>query len=494
MFPDQLYTAQQCRELDLLAIAEGIAGYALMCRAGAAAFALLLQSWPQPEHIHVVCGAGNNGGDGLVLARLAQQQQLPVTVYFLGETTQLHGEALLAWQDALAAGVPVRPVDTRSQLPAGIIVDALLGIGLQGVVREQASATIHWINASGLPVLALDIPSGICADTGKVLGTAVKAAKTITFIAAKRGLYTGSAVDYTGTITLADLAVPRALYKQVGRAVAVLAVDELLPHLAPRPRHAHKGLYGHVLVIGGNRGMAGAALLAATAAARCGAGLVSVATLPGHVPAYVARQPEIMAHGVSNVHELAPLLAKATVVVAGPGLGQDAWAEQMLYQAISCGLPLVLDADALNLLSQGRLFQPPFTQACVLTPHPGEAARLLATDTASINADRFQAAQQLQQRYQATIVLKGAGTVLASAEGLSLCPYGNAGMASGGMGDVLSGVIAGLMAQAMPPDYAARLAVLAHALAADRLAQIQGQRGLLATDLVPVIRQILNAA
>jgi NAD(P)H-hydrate epimerase len=330
MFPDQVYTARQCRELDLLAIAAGVSGYALMCRAGAAACALLLDTWPQPAHIHIVCGAGNNGGDGLVVARLAHQQQLPVTVHFLGDSAKLQGEALQAWQDATAAGVVIRALDTQIPLAQGVVVDALLGIGLTGNVRENADAAIHWINRSGLPVLALDIPSGICADTGRVLGTAVKACKTITFIAAKRGLYTGGAVDYTGAITLASLDVPEALYSRTGPSVAMLSADKLLPQLPARPRNAHKGLYGHLLVIGGNRGMAGAALMAARAAARSGAGLVSVATLPEHLPAFISQQPELMVHGVSNVHQLADLLGKATVVVAGPGLGQDAWAEQML--------------------------------------------------------------------------------------------------------------------------------------------------------------------
>lgn len=497
MFPNRLYTACQCRELDSLAIAGGIAGYELMCRAGAAAFALLLQEWPQVSRldntrIHVVCGAGNNGGDGLVVARLAHQQGLPVTVHFLGDEAGLRDEARLAYADAVAAGVGVCAVDTSRRLDEGIIVDALLGIGLQGPVRDTAAAAIDWMNASHLPVLALDIPSGICADTGRVLGAAVHADRTITFIAAKCGLYTGVAPDYTGEIMLAGLELPAVLLGQVGNAIDCLTAEQNLPVLPPRRLTAHKGDFGHVLVIGGNRGMAGAALMAAMAAARCGAGLVSVATLPEHVPAIVSRQPEIMAHGVTNIHELQPLLEKASVVVAGPGLGQTPWAEQMLYQASQSGLPLVLDADALNLLARGRVMQPPFPAQWVLTPHPGEAARLAGSDVETINADRFQAALELQQQYGTTVILKGAGTVVASAEGLALCPYGNPGMASGGMGDVLSGVIGALLAQGLQPGMAARAAVLVHALAADHLALEYGERGLLASDLVPVMRQLLN--
>ena len=497
MFPQQLYTSQQCRELDSQVIKDGTPGYSLMCRAGAAAFDLLLQFWPLLGHtdnacVHVVCGAGNNGGDGLVLARLAHEQSLPVTVHFLGEKEKLHGEALAAWRDAEVAGVAIVPVDVATSLTDGVVVDALLGIGLQGNVRENAAMVIDWMNASQLPILALDVPSGICSDTGKVLGKAVKADKTITFIAAKRGLYTGEAVEYTGDILLDDLDVPARYFSQAGETVEVLQRENLRSLLPQRTRNAHKGKFGHVLIVGGNEGMAGAALMAAIAAARSGAGLVSVATIPAHVSAMVSRQPEIMAHGVMNVHDLKPLLERASVVVVGPGLGRSPWAEQMLYQACSSGLPLVLDADALNLLAQNRVIQPPFPETWILTPHPGEAARLLGNTTENINEDRFAAAMQLREKYAATVVLKGAGSIIACGKGLALCPYGNPGMASGGMGDVLSGVLGGLLAQGLSISDAAGLGVTVHACAADKLALEYGERGLLATDLVPVVRQLLN--
>jgi NAD(P)H-hydrate epimerase len=488
----QLYTAEQCRELDLLAIADKVEGYALMCKAGEAAFALLIQHWPEPIHIHVICGVGNNGGDGMVLARLAKQHAIPVTIHLFGLASQLCGEAKQAYIDAQAAAVNIIKLNINEVLPWGVIVDALLGIGLKGNVRADTQQVIEWINSHTLPVLALDTPSGICADTGNVLGAAVKATQTISFIGAKRGLYTAEAVDYIGEVVVDNLDISPQIFAQVPSIIQLLNIDGAIQKLPKRQASAHKGLFGHVLVIGGNKGMAGAALMAAKAALRVGAGLVSVATLPEHVAAFISAQPEIMVHGVSNTHEVDALLEKATIVIIGPGLGQNVWAEQMLYKAHASGLPLVIDADALNLLSK-KIIQAPLNRHCVLTPHPGEAARLLATNITAINVDRFKAAEQLRIQYQATVILKGAGSVIATEAGLAVCPYGNPGMATGGMGDVLSGVIGGLLAQGLSVTDAAQLATVLHAKAADNLAKQHGQKGLLASDVIPEIRRLVNA-
>lgn len=494
MQPTILYTAKQCRDLDFFATESGIEGYVLMNRAGRAAFDLLARSWPISEPIQVICGLGNNGGDGLVLARLAHLQGREVTVYLSGDASKLQGEAECAYVDAQMQGVRILPVDTRTAITRGIIVDALLGIGLEGLVREPVAAVIRWMNAARLPVLALDVPSGLCADTGAVLGEAVKAEKTLMFIAAKRGLYTASGVEYSGEVMLDSLSVPEKLYEKAGTGVEHLQLPSLLSVLPQRPRDAHKGMFGHVLVIGGNKGMAGAVLLAAEACARTGAGLVSIATRPEHVAAIVSRRPEIMAHGITSIHDLGPLLAAATVVVIGPGLGQDSWAEQMLYRALACGLPVVADADALNIISAGRVVKAPYPLQWILTPHPGEAARLLGSSVAEVNADRFASVKHLAGQYSATVILKGAGTIIASGQNTALCSYGNPGMASGGMGDVLSGVIGALLAQGLSLHEAARLAVALHAKAADLAACEQGARGLLASDLVLFIRQLLHTA
>lgn len=493
MWPTQLYTAQQSRDLDLLAIQSGIDGYTLMLRAGEAAFELLLQTWPQPQHLHIVCGGGNNGGDGLVIARLAMLQKIPVTVYLKGDWQQLKGEAKQAYTAAVTAGVNIQSVsNTLPALDKGIIVDALLGTGLQAEVRPDFAALIQGINQSSCPVLAIDLPSGLCSDTGKVLGSAVKADKTITFITAKRGLYTGKGIELCGDRYFTHLAVPADIYAQVGATIQHLKLHNLLTCVPKRPRDAHKGLYGHVLVVGGNHGMAGAALMAAEAATRVGAGLVSVATRPEHVSAMLARHPEVMVHGVISGQELDPVLARPTVIILGPGLGQDSWAEQMVQRVCNTGLPVVVDADALNIISQGRVLTEPLRDNWILTPHPGEAARLLGVSTATIAADRFTAVAQLQKKYGGTVVLKGAGSLVCSASGMALCSYGNPGMASGGMGDVLSGLIGGLCAQGMTLECAAKLAVTLHACAADMAVEKDGMLGLQATDLIPYARGLLN--
>ncbi len=493
MQPTILYTAKQCRDLDFFAIESGIAGYALMSLAGRAAFDLLSKLWSITEPIHVVCGLGNNGGDGLVVARLAHLQGRDVTVHLSGDAKKYLGEAECAYVDAQMQGVKIIPVDTSQTIKRGIIVDAFLGIGLVGPVRQSAAEIIQWINAAHRPVLALDIPSGLCADTGEVLGDAVKAEKTLTFIAAKRGLYTDKGVECCGEVYIDELAVPRKLYDKMGAGVELLKIESLLSLLPQRPRNAHKGLFGHVLVIGGNKGMAGAVLMAAEVCARTGAGLVSVATLPEHVPAIVSRRPEIMAHGVTSIHDIDALLGAATIVVVGPGLGKNPWAEQMLYRASASGLPMVVDADALNILSEGRVVRSPFPGQWILTPHPGEAARLLGVSVGEIGADRFAAAQKLQKQYGATVILKGAGTIIACEDRLSLCSYGNPGMASGGMGDVLSGLMGSLLAQGFSSGNAAKLAVALHSRAADIEVQKNGMRGLLASDLTAVIRQLINS-
>jgi hydroxyethylthiazole kinase-like uncharacterized protein yjeF len=494
MHTTPLYTAEQCRELDLLTIRSGVPGYELMCRAGKAALQVLQARWPDCGLIQVLCGGGNNGGDGWVLARLAQQLGMPAVVYVVGDEAVLQGEAREAWLDAKAAGVTIKPFHVEQRFEPGVVVDALLGTGVKNAVREPMAQAVQWINNSGLPVLALDVPSGICANSGSVLGVAVKADVTLMFIARKRGLYMGDALDYTGEKLLDTLAVAPAIYAQLAASLQVMSYAGLLTHLPRRLRNAHKGHFGHVLIIGGAAGMAGAALMAATAAARCGAGLVSVATLPEHVAALAGVQPELMIHGVAHIHELQALLENASVVVVGPGLGQSPWAEQMLYKAYHSGKPTVLDADALNLLAQGQVASMPVPGQCVITPHPGEAARLLKTTTDRINADRVSAAQQLHDLARAVVVLKGAGTLVATDADIRLCDQGNPGMASGGMGDVLSGVIAALVAQGLAPEIAAQLAVVVHAKAADKLAAQHGERGLLASDLIPVMRSLLNAA
>jgi hydroxyethylthiazole kinase-like uncharacterized protein yjeF len=488
-----LYTASEVYALDAAAIAGGIPSIQLMKRAGRAAFDLLVERFPAPELISIYCGAGKNGGDGYVLAALAAQRLLPVQVIQLTAPEKLTGEALQAYEFALQEGVNILPFAHATVPSSGVIVDGLLGIGLRGAPIGEFAVAIEQINHSRLPVLALDIPSGLNADTGAVAGMVVQAQITIPYIALKRGLLTGRGPAVCGELVLANLDVPAATYDEVSPSVERLALGDLLPLLAPRAADAHKGDFGHVMVIGGDTGYGGAALMAAEAAARTGAGKVSVATRPEHVAAILARRPEIMACGVVSGQELEPLLARPTLLVVGPGLGRTPWSEQMLQQAVKSGLPLVLDADALNILAEGRVVPASIKRDnWLLTPHPAEAARLLGITTAEVQADRFAAVRAISARYNASVVLKGAGSLVASVDGLiGVVTDGNPGMASGGMGDVLSGILGGLVAQGLSAHDATRLGAVVHACAADLAAEDLGQRSLLATDLIPYLGQLL---
>lgn len=489
---DALYSAEQTRALDRHAIAShGISGAVLMSRAAATALDHLLLKWPRPQLLQVLCGTGNNGGDGYLMADQAHKRGIPVQVWQLGDAAKMRGDALLARQQALANGVPVAAFTPGALRAEGVLVDAMLGTGLTGEVRAPFSEAIALCNQSGLPVLAVDIPSGLCADTGRQLGPSVRADITVTFIGCKRGLFTLDGPDCCGTLVFADLAVPGDVYQQVAADWLRLDLDILRAQLPPRPANAHKGDYGTVLVVGGDYGMAGAAALAAEAALRTGAGLVRIATRPEHVAAIVARTPEAMPVGVGSGQALRPLLDSADVLVVGPGLGQSPWSEQLLQAIADTGKPCVLDADGLNMLAAGRVISSGERSNWVFTPHPGEAARLLGCTTAQVQADRFAAVAGLQQRLGGTVVLKGNGSLVTDGRRGLLCDYGNPGMASGGMGDVLSGVIGGLLAQGLGGLDAAALAVCLHGAAAD-CASEQGQRGLLASDLMAPLRALLG--
>jgi NAD(P)H-hydrate epimerase len=489
--PFELYRAAQVRELDRIAIEErGIPGYALMSRAGAAAFNLLRQRWPDARRIAVVCGGGNNAGDGYVAARLARQTGLDVRVLTLSNPDDLRGDALTAWQDACAAGVPTTVFTAAGLADAELLVDAILGTGLERDVSGIWREAIEVMNAHPADRFALDIPSGLQADTGAILGAAIHAAATITFIGLKQGLFTGQGPACCGAVHFADLDVPPDIYPSLHPACWRYAGEDLPMWLPRRSRSAHKGHFGHALVIGGDLGLAGAARMAAEAAARCGAGLVSVATRAAHASLQAAVRPELMFHGIETPDELEPLLNRATVVAVGPGLGRGNWGRALLQAALACDKPLVLDADALNLLAA----EPSYRDRWILTPHSGEAARLLKMTPTQVEADRFAAVEDLALRFGGVAVLKGAGSLVASkADGLvALCTAGNPGMASGGMGDVLTGVIAALLAQGLPLFAAAKTGVYLHGQAGDLAARAGGERGLLATDLLPFLRQLAN--
>ncbi len=484
-----LFDEPGVRALDRAAInTAGIPGVELMNRAGAACLHAMLQRWPGIQRIAVVCGSGNNAGDGYVVARLAQQAGHRVRVVQLGDISRLGADARACYDRMRSAGIePEAKVDLCDW--PDLIVDALFGIGLARAIEGDYRAMVEQINDAGAPVVSIDIPSGIAANSGVRLGVAVAAALTVTFIGRKQGLYTGDGPAHCGDIVFDDLGVPAAIVDAAAATANLLGATDLAGRFMPRSRIAHKGNNGHVLVIGGAPGFSGAARLAGEAACRVGAGLVSIALHPDSVAGANSGRPELMVHGIATSEALLPLLRRASVVALGPGLGQSTWATGLLATVLERDRDrmLVLDADALNLIAQ----EPVALPRAVLTPHPGEAARLLGTTTAAIHADRFAAAAALHERYRGVVVLKGAGTIVADDGVPSLIGAGNPGMGTGGMGDVLTGVIAGLAAQGIAPGAAARFGACVHAVAGDRAAGA-GERGLLAGDLMPHLRALVN--
>lgn len=391
-----------------------------------------------------------------------------------------------AW---LALGQPVLTIDEAiGSGKVDVIVDGLFGSGLSRPVDGIAAQLIDALNARCDATLALDVPSGLDADTGIANGPVLRADTTISFVGWKRGLFTADAPDHCGALELATLGIPDHVFAQFAADASLLDMTATCA-LPARKRNVNKGTFGHLLTIGGDDGMAGAVRLCAEAALRSGAGLVSVATRVAHLGALNTARPELMARGVDGPQSIAPMLGRASVVALGPGLGQGAWGHALWDAAVRAKTPIVIDADGLNLLAK---FPCPLPATTILTPHPGEAARLLGVEIGDIQRDRFAAARAIAKRHASTVVLKGAGTIIAAADGsVAVCPFGNPGMASAGMGDVLTGVIAGLLAQGLSGWDSACVGVLVHARAGD-LAAGSAPRGLIASDLLAPLRRLLN--
>lgn len=490
-----LYNAEQSRRLDRCAIEEhGRAGYTLMLSAGTALFDCYRQQWPLARRILVLAGPGNNGGDGYVVAGLAAEAGHDVSLIGFGEPAA-GGDADRFRQQWLAAGGEVADpaeFDSSDQHIAryDLVVDALLGTGLSRAPAQPMAIWIEAVNRSQVPCIAVDVPSGLDSDTGAIPGVAIAAQSTVTFIGRKQGLYTGHGPQQCGNIQFADLGVPAAIYASISaNSRLITAGSRHLPMFPPRLRGSHKGDFGHLLLIAGGEGMAGAAIIAGSAALRAGSGLVSLAVHPSNAAAVVNARPEMMVHGVQGADDLTPLLERADVVAIGPGLGQKSWAQQ-LWQALEPFKgPMVVDADGLNLLAQS----PAQRHNWVLTPHTGEAGRLLSSSVEEIERNRFVAVSALHQKYSGTVVLKGAGTLIQSNETLpTVIDGGNPGMASGGMGDALTGIIGAFLAQGLDTEDAATLGVAAHAWAGDRVASEHGERGMLASDLIDDLPETIN--
>jgi NAD(P)H-hydrate epimerase len=483
-----LYTASQIRAIEQAVINNyEVASYTLMKRAGQTVFDACRGRLEKDAHILVMCGPGNNGGDGYVVARLLLESDFSVQVISVSVAEKLAGDAALARDAWIEAGGQVETFDGTIPETPNLIVDAMLGTGLGRNLQGDLLVAVQLINESTIPVIAVDIPTGLNSETGIPMGSAVIARQTVTFIGLKLGLFIGMAADYCGAVLIDDLDSPQGAYKGMPPAAIRSETEDIIDYLPARPNVCQKGDFGHVLVVGGDVGLSGAVRMSAEAAARVGTGLVSVATHQQHASFVNLNRPEIMSHGIESGSALAPLLEKATVIVAGPGMGLGEWAQSCWKKLLGIKTPMVVDADALSLLAE----EPTHQDNWILTPHPGEAGRLLAVTAAEVQNDRLKSVVTLQARYGGVVVLKGSGSLIASSTGVVVCGEGNSGMASGGMGDVLTGVIAGLLAQGLPLDEAAHVGVLIHAHAGD-LAAGDHPRGLLATDLLARLREVVN--
>ena len=467
-----LYTAEQSHKVDQMLIEQTpIAGYELMQRAGRVCFSHLIKHWPQARSIIVYTGIGNNGGDGYIIAELLHRAGRQVKVCQLGDINNIKGDALQARNAYFTAGGERISIDQT--IEADLLVDAIFGNGLNRALSEQALAWIEQINRLQLPVIAVDIPSGLDADRGCARPIAVNADITVSLITRKRGMYTADGKNHCGQIIFEDLQSQSDIVAQIEPDCQLLNHDEAIKWLPPRRRNTHKKDFGHVLIIGGNQGMAGAVCLAGKAALCSGAGLVSVLSHAQNSTAVTMTCPPLMAHDVACPKTTKKLINHCNIVVIGPGLGVDAWALALMAKVLDSDKPLIVDADALHLLAKDPLK----SKRWILTPHPGEAAHLLHTTTREIQQDRFAAAQNIHTRYGGVCVLKGAGTIVANGEQTVVCEGGNSAMSSAGMGDVLSGVIASLQGQGLSRMKAALLGTCAHARAGD-LAAVKRARGI----------------
>ena len=480
----------------------------LMRRAGAAAHGVMLDRFPDAGHVQVLCGSGNNAGDGYVLAALTHAKSAAtggrVEILRVGRFPRPGETAWGAYEAAREAGVPMIDMEnSRSfELGADLLVDALLGTGVTGEPRSAFAVAIEAINASKKPVLSLDLPSGMNPDTGSASGALVQADVTVSFIGAKRGTATGSGRVATGVLIVDRLGLADSDFDGQP-SHAQIRWDHLKSRLPEIRADAHKNRFGHLLVIGGDLGMGGAAILAAESALRVGAGLVTLITRPEHVSAALSRCPEVMALGYGkDTRNLAKALGQKRLdgLVIGPGLGLGDWGKAMLREAKALHLPTLADGDALTALGAGssKARAPHLPEPSIVTPHPGEAASLLGCSLREVNQDRFTAALRLARQTRAVALLKGAGSLIAtpsaSESDISLVAEGNPGMATAGTGDVLSGMIGGLLVQGLTAEDATSCGACLHAAAGDRAARELGCRSLNASDLIAQIPELLRVS
>lgn len=479
-----IYSYQQLKRIDNHAIQGGLEASILMENAGRAAWNYIKSRWPKAKKILIICGIGNNGGDGWILALLAQAQGIKVSVYEVEQSPPSSQRAIEARRDFLKKNQIENELDFSYE--GDLIVDALLGIGARLPLKPEWESVIKWMNQQSQPILSLDVPSGLTASSVKGSNSIVNATETLSFIAAKWSFFTPQGLSVTGRWTVADIGIPASVYRRHAPLAQVLDFEWARRALNPRQPDAHKGHYGHVVILGScENEYAGAGQLAGMAALRGGAGKVTLATQLATLE-HRSAGPELMVKNITQFKEWTELAQKASVLVLGPGLGQKIAVKKMLTHAISLNKPMVVDADGLNLLAQS----PQYNSNWILTPHPGEAARLLGVTTTQIQSNRLKSVKALAKKYGGVVVLKGAGTLVASEGHCPLiCKEAVPSLASAGMGDVLAGLIGGLLAQNMTLWHAASLGVIVHALAAK---SFNLERGLLASDLLKPIVELIN--
>ncbi|WP_040890456.1 bifunctional ADP-dependent NAD(P)H-hydrate dehydratase/NAD(P)H-hydrate epimerase [Vibrio ezurae] len=501
MLTSNLYAATQIKQSEETAANRaGITLYELMERAGQAAFERVQFMLPNLGRILVCCGSGNNGGDGFVVARLALEAGYDVDVfqpeYCIRKNISPLSDCQKArhkWSTYNKSVLNTIEGDKQYDL----IVDALLGTGLANNVRDNLAADISQINALNTPILSLDIPSGLHADSGAILGTAIKASCTVTFVGNKMGLVTGQARNVVGSLYVADLGIFPYFTHLEPTQVSVFTQSNAVALIPQREATAHKGNTGRALLVGGNKGMSGAIIMAGQACARVGAGLITVMTHSNSIPPLLMRQPELMSIAVErgDLQHIETLinpntLARTGAIAIGPGLGMTAWSKALFNWVMATKTPKIIDADGLNFLAASRkVFD---LRNSIITPHPAEAARLLGVTVADIENDRYGGLHQLQTKYQCVVLLKGAGTLISDGQEIKVINAGNSGMATGGMGDILTGVITGLVCQGLPAMQAACLGAWLHSTAADNSASAYGSIGMLASDLLPELRLLMN--
>lgn len=502
----KIATREIVREIDRLTISKyGVPGLVLMENAGRATADVIIDNFSYADKVSIFAGSGNNGGDGFVIARHLISDGLDVDVYILSDPKKLSGDALVNYKALKNIGGNIVELknNLRKYKQADIIVDAIFGTGLDREVTGFYKKVIDFINSQGVPTISVDLPSGLDANTGQPLGSAVLADVTVTFVLPKLGISIYPGVEYSGEIYVADITTPKFLEDEIPYELLLSeSVDYILP---PRYEDTHKGTYGHLFIIAGSPGKSGAAALSAMGAQRSGTGLVTVGVPKSLNPIMEQKTTEAMTEplpetaletlGADSIERVLEIIKeRKTAVAIGPGISTTNETREFLYEIIrSCEVPMLIDADALTLVGDNPKILLEAKAPIVLTPHPGEMSRLAEISTEEVQADRIGVSVEFSSKYNVYLVLKGARSIISTPQGeIFINTTGNAGMASGGSGDVLTGIIGGLLAQRLDPADACKLGVFIHGLAGDMLAEQNGEAGIIASDLANAVPKALS--